>query len=75
MFLLFPPSDPDAPPRELNVTPSSNGLRIAWGAPAVLSGPTWYLVQVNTDVCTTGQHGFMLVRVFKTAVAAQRQVN
>ncbi|XP_051239471.1 phosphatidylinositol phosphatase PTPRQ [Dicentrarchus labrax] len=39
--------NPDAPPRDLNVTPTSNGLRIAWGAPAVLSGPTSYLVQVD----------------------------
>ncbi|XP_076588486.1 phosphatidylinositol phosphatase PTPRQ [Chaetodon auriga] len=39
--------NPDAPPRELNVTPTSNGLRIAWDAPAVLSGPTSYLVQVD----------------------------
>nr|XP_019934116.1 PREDICTED: phosphatidylinositol phosphatase PTPRQ [Paralichthys olivaceus] len=39
--------NPDAPPRDLRVTPSSNSLRIAWDAPAVLSGPTSYLVQVE----------------------------
>nr|XP_046251054.1 phosphatidylinositol phosphatase PTPRQ isoform X3 [Scatophagus argus] len=39
--------NPDAPPRNLNVTPTSKGLRIAWDAPAVLSGPTSYLVQVD----------------------------
>ncbi|KAM8891585.1 phosphatidylinositol phosphatase PTPRQ isoform 2-T2 [Spinachia spinachia] len=39
--------DPDEPPRDLNVIPSSNGLRISWGAPAVLSGPTSYLVRVD----------------------------
>lgn len=39
--------DPDAPPRGLNVTASSNGLRIAWEAPEILSGPTSYLVQVT----------------------------
>ncbi|XP_029991434.1 phosphatidylinositol phosphatase PTPRQ [Sphaeramia orbicularis] len=39
--------NPDAPPRGLNVTRSSNSLRIAWDAPAVLSGPTSYLVQVE----------------------------
>ncbi|XP_070763484.1 phosphatidylinositol phosphatase PTPRQ [Enoplosus armatus] len=39
--------NPDAPPRDLKVTPTSNGLRIAWDAPAVLSGPTSYLVQVD----------------------------
>ncbi|XP_035497594.2 phosphatidylinositol phosphatase PTPRQ isoform X3 [Scophthalmus maximus] len=39
--------NPDAPPSGLNVTPTSNSLRIAWDAPAVLSGPTSYLVQVD----------------------------
>ncbi|XP_034444644.1 phosphatidylinositol phosphatase PTPRQ isoform X3 [Hippoglossus hippoglossus] len=39
--------NPDVPPRDLRVTPSSNSLRIAWSAPAVLSGPTSYLVQVE----------------------------
>uniref|UniRef100_G3PI72 Protein tyrosine phosphatase receptor type Q n=1 Tax=Gasterosteus aculeatus TaxID=69293 RepID=G3PI72_GASAC len=38
--------NPDEPPRDLNVMPSSNSLRISWGAPAVLSGPTSYLVRV-----------------------------
>lgn len=42
------PSDPEAPPRGLNVTATSNGLRIAWEDPAVLSGPTYYLVQVTS---------------------------
>uniref|UniRef100_A0A3Q2CFZ0 Protein tyrosine phosphatase receptor type Q n=1 Tax=Cyprinodon variegatus TaxID=28743 RepID=A0A3Q2CFZ0_CYPVA len=35
---------PDAPPRDLKVTPTSTSLRIAWQVPAVLSGPTSYLV-------------------------------
>uniref|UniRef100_A0A3Q2Q8Z4 Protein tyrosine phosphatase receptor type Q n=1 Tax=Fundulus heteroclitus TaxID=8078 RepID=A0A3Q2Q8Z4_FUNHE len=35
---------PDAPPRDLKVTPTSTSLRIAWEVPAVLSGPTSYLV-------------------------------
>ncbi|XP_054864399.1 phosphatidylinositol phosphatase PTPRQ isoform X2 [Amphiprion ocellaris] len=39
--------NPDAPPRGLKVTPTSNSLRIVWDAPAVLSGPTSYLVQVD----------------------------
>ncbi|XP_060933059.1 phosphatidylinositol phosphatase PTPRQ [Limanda limanda] len=39
--------NPDVPPRDLRVTASSNSLRIAWSAPAVLSGPTSYLVQVE----------------------------
>lgn len=48
-LFFFIPSllDPDAPPRGLNVTASSNGLRIAWEAPEILSGPTSYLVQVT----------------------------
>ncbi|XP_028441228.1 phosphatidylinositol phosphatase PTPRQ isoform X2 [Perca flavescens] len=39
--------NPDDPPRDLKVTPTSKGLHIAWDAPAVLSGPTSYLVQVD----------------------------
>ncbi|XP_030586423.1 phosphatidylinositol phosphatase PTPRQ isoform X2 [Archocentrus centrarchus] len=39
--------NPDAPPRDLKVTSTSNSFHIAWDAPAVLSGPTSYLVQVN----------------------------
>uniref|UniRef100_A0A3B3WHZ6 Uncharacterized protein n=1 Tax=Poecilia mexicana TaxID=48701 RepID=A0A3B3WHZ6_9TELE len=38
--------NPDAPPRDLKVTPTSTSLRISWEVPAVLSGPTSYLVQV-----------------------------
>lgn len=49
VFLLCFPSDPDEPPRDLNVMPSSNSLRISWGAPAVLSGPTSYLVRVSSS--------------------------
>ncbi|XP_036006075.1 phosphatidylinositol phosphatase PTPRQ [Fundulus heteroclitus] len=41
------PGNPDAPPRDLKVTPTSTSLRIAWEVPAVLSGPTSYLVQVD----------------------------
>lgn len=40
--------EPDAPPRGLNITPTSSGLRIAWDTPAVLSGPTSYIVQVTS---------------------------
>lgn len=43
------PSDPEAPPRGLNVTATSNGLRVAWEAPVVLAGPTFYLVQVTSS--------------------------
>ncbi|XP_068168501.1 phosphatidylinositol phosphatase PTPRQ isoform X2 [Antennarius striatus] len=39
--------NPDAPPQDLNVISTSNGFRISWEAPAVLSGPTSYLVQVG----------------------------
>ncbi|KAM3608908.1 uncharacterized protein V6R79_006653 [Siganus canaliculatus] len=40
------PGNPDAPPRDLSVIPTSSGFHISWDAPAVLSGPTSYLVQV-----------------------------
>lgn len=56
MFALSPPSDPDDPPRDLKVTPTSNGFRIAWDAPAVLSGPTSYLVQVTWLSCFFYRH-------------------
>uniref|UniRef100_A0A7N8XXA1 Protein tyrosine phosphatase receptor type Q n=1 Tax=Mastacembelus armatus TaxID=205130 RepID=A0A7N8XXA1_9TELE len=39
--------NPDAPPRDLKVSPTSNSFRIVWNHPAVLSGPTSYLVQVT----------------------------
>ncbi|KAM7396652.1 hypothetical protein PAMP_019678 [Pampus punctatissimus] len=39
--------NPDVPPRDLNVIPTSKSFHIAWAAPAVLSGPTSYLVQVD----------------------------
>ncbi|XP_070686459.1 phosphatidylinositol phosphatase PTPRQ [Pempheris klunzingeri] len=39
--------NPDAPPRDLKVTSTSNSLRITWDTPAILSGPTSYLVQVD----------------------------
>ncbi|XP_067356322.1 phosphatidylinositol phosphatase PTPRQ isoform X2 [Channa argus] len=38
--------NPDAPPRDVTAMPTSNSLHIEWKAPAVLSGPTSYLVQV-----------------------------
>lgn len=72
---LIPPQDPDAPPRALNVTPTSSGLRIAWDAPAVLSGPTSYLVQVislsfistdtNTDVLRAIQRRVVLYQCLR----------
>ncbi|KAF6738160.1 Phosphatidylinositol phosphatase PTPRQ [Oryzias melastigma] len=39
--------DPDAPPRNLAVTATSSSLHITWEDPAVLSGPTSYLLQVD----------------------------
>ncbi|XP_029010469.1 phosphatidylinositol phosphatase PTPRQ isoform X2 [Betta splendens] len=38
--------NPDYPPRDLNVTPTSNSLHVEWKAPDVLSGPTSYLAKV-----------------------------
>ncbi|MED6235660.1 hypothetical protein ATANTOWER_031113, partial [Ataeniobius toweri] len=46
-YALTLAGSPDAPPRNLKVTPTSTSLRIAWEVPAVLSGPTSYLVQVD----------------------------
>lgn len=76
LYLSYPPpQDPDAPPRALNVTPTSSGLRIAWDAPAVLSGPTSYLVQVislsfiskdtNTDVLSAFQRRVVLYQCLR----------
>ncbi|KAK1887415.1 Phosphatidylinositol phosphatase PTPRQ [Dissostichus eleginoides] len=39
--------NPDDPPRDLKGTPTSSGLHITWNPPAVISGPTSYLVQVD----------------------------
>ncbi|KAM4618263.1 phosphatidylinositol phosphatase PTPRQ [Polymixia lowei] len=39
--------NPDAPPQDVKVTPTSNSLRIQWDAPPVLSGPTSYLVHLE----------------------------
>ncbi|KAK7891502.1 hypothetical protein WMY93_023465 [Mugilogobius chulae] len=39
--------DPDAPPRDLRVTSTANSLHVMWEEPAVLSGPTKYLIQVE----------------------------
>lgn len=52
--LSFPSTDPDAPPRNLAVTATSSSLHITWEDPAVLSGPTSYLLQV-----TLSQHKFV----------------
>ncbi|XP_075894107.1 phosphatidylinositol phosphatase PTPRQ isoform X3 [Nelusetta ayraudi] len=52
--------NPDAPPRAMNVTATSSGLRIEWEEPTVLSGPTSYLVQVhspNLNVSTVREPG------------------
>ncbi|XP_061896859.1 phosphatidylinositol phosphatase PTPRQ [Entelurus aequoreus] len=39
--------NPDAPPHDLRVTSTSSSLRIAWDPPAIISGPTSYLVEVD----------------------------
>ncbi|XP_028306525.1 phosphatidylinositol phosphatase PTPRQ isoform X2 [Gouania willdenowi] len=45
---------PDAPPRSLKVISTSNSLHITWELPVVLSGPTSYLIQVESpDVNTS----------------------
>ncbi|XP_075998501.1 phosphatidylinositol phosphatase PTPRQ [Genypterus blacodes] len=39
--------NPEGPPRDLMVTSTSNELNITWDSPAVLSGPTSYLVHMH----------------------------
>ncbi|XP_061677981.1 phosphatidylinositol phosphatase PTPRQ [Syngnathoides biaculeatus] len=39
--------NPDAPPRDIRVLPTSSSLRIDWDPPDIISGPTSYLVQVE----------------------------
>ncbi|XP_057692656.1 phosphatidylinositol phosphatase PTPRQ isoform X1 [Corythoichthys intestinalis] len=40
--------NPDAPPRDIRVLPTSSSLRIDWDPPDIISGPTSYLVQVES---------------------------
>ncbi|XP_062403996.1 phosphatidylinositol phosphatase PTPRQ [Sardina pilchardus] len=40
--------DPEAPPRSVAVVPSSSALRIQWEPPAVITGPTSYLIHVSS---------------------------
>ncbi|XP_042563353.1 phosphatidylinositol phosphatase PTPRQ [Clupea harengus] len=39
--------DPEAPPRSVAVVPSSSAMRIQWEPPAVITGPTSYLIHVS----------------------------
>ncbi|XP_077373169.1 phosphatidylinositol phosphatase PTPRQ isoform X2 [Festucalex cinctus] len=39
--------NPDAPPRDIKVLPTSSSFRIDWDPPDIISGPTSYLVQVD----------------------------
>ncbi|XP_061534232.1 phosphatidylinositol phosphatase PTPRQ isoform X4 [Phycodurus eques] len=39
--------NPDAPPHDIRVLPTSSSLRIDWDPPDIISGPTSYLVQVE----------------------------
>ncbi|XP_028823211.1 LOW QUALITY PROTEIN: phosphatidylinositol phosphatase PTPRQ-like [Denticeps clupeoides] len=40
--------DPEAPPNTVTVVPSSSGLRIQWEPPTVITGPTHYIIHINT---------------------------
>ncbi|XP_077591289.1 phosphatidylinositol phosphatase PTPRQ [Stigmatopora nigra] len=40
--------NPDAPPRDIRVLPTASSLRIDWDPPDIISGPTSYLVQVDS---------------------------
>ncbi|XP_056138465.1 phosphatidylinositol phosphatase PTPRQ [Lampris incognitus] len=62
-------SDPDAPPRNIKVTPTSNSLRIQWDAPVVLSGPTSYLVHIiSLDDAAVNHSVVRAPRELKTVV-------
>ncbi|XP_046721007.1 phosphatidylinositol phosphatase PTPRQ-like isoform X2 [Silurus meridionalis] len=38
--------NPDAPPLDISVLPSVSGMKITWDEPAIISGPTSYLIDV-----------------------------
>ncbi|XP_041652025.1 phosphatidylinositol phosphatase PTPRQ [Cheilinus undulatus] len=67
--------NPDAPPRDLKVTRTSNSLRIEWDSPAVLSGPTSYLVQVDgpdSNISTVRAPGELMTVVVTNLTAFTR---
>ncbi|XP_065812716.1 phosphatidylinositol phosphatase PTPRQ [Labrus bergylta] len=67
--------NPDDPPRDLKVTRTSNSLRIEWDTPAVLSGPTSYLVQVegsDLNISTVRAPGELMTVVVTNLTAFTR---
>ncbi|XP_037109194.1 phosphatidylinositol phosphatase PTPRQ [Syngnathus acus] len=74
--------NPDAPPRDIRILPTSGSFRIDWDPPDIISGPTSYLVQVGgpglnysiirapgelTTVVVTNLTAFSLYSVMVTA--------
>ncbi|XP_034542203.1 phosphatidylinositol phosphatase PTPRQ [Notolabrus celidotus] len=69
--------NPDDPPRDLTVTRTSSSLHIKWDAPAVLSGPTSYLVQVNgpdLNISTVRAPGELMTVVVTNLTAFTRYI-
>uniref|UniRef100_A0A3Q3G0M1 Protein tyrosine phosphatase receptor type Q n=1 Tax=Labrus bergylta TaxID=56723 RepID=A0A3Q3G0M1_9LABR len=65
--------NPDDPPRDLKVTRTSNSLRIEWDTPAVLSGPTSYLVQgSDLNISTVRAPGELMTVVVTNLTAFTR---
>ncbi|KAI4902613.1 hypothetical protein NFI96_032935 [Prochilodus magdalenae] len=46
IFIQTSAGNPDAPPQAISVFPSPSGIKIEWSEPAIISGPTSYLVDV-----------------------------
>uniref|UniRef100_A0A3Q3G4C3 Protein tyrosine phosphatase receptor type Q n=1 Tax=Labrus bergylta TaxID=56723 RepID=A0A3Q3G4C3_9LABR len=64
---------PDDPPRDLKVTRTSNSLRIEWDTPAVLSGPTSYLVEgSDLNISTVRAPGELMTVVVTNLTAFTR---
>ncbi|XP_076848697.1 phosphatidylinositol phosphatase PTPRQ isoform X2 [Brachyhypopomus gauderio] len=48
IYIRTLPGNPDSPPRNISVVPSSSGMKIQWNEPDIISGPTSYLVEIVT---------------------------
>ncbi|MCI4379489.1 hypothetical protein PGIGA_G00228910 [Pangasianodon gigas] len=46
MYIHTLAGNPDAPPAAVSAVPSTTGMKITWDQPAIISGPTSYLVDV-----------------------------
>ncbi|XP_066579876.1 phosphatidylinositol phosphatase PTPRQ isoform X2 [Amia ocellicauda] len=48
IFAKTLPGNPDAPPQNVFVIPTSDSIKITWEAPEVVTGPTFYLIDVTS---------------------------